>query len=52
MARGGALCYITTYIPRWCSINEEVFKLEHDSCPGTERYLEAHYKCRPDQGEL
>ena len=35
---------------RWGSINEEVFKLEHDSCPGTERYLEAHYKCRPDRG--
>ena len=43
--------YITHYIPRWCSINEEVFKLEHGSCPGTERYLEAHYKCRPDRGK-
>ena len=34
-----------------CSISEQAFNLNQDSCPGTERYLEAHYKCRPDKGE-
>ena len=35
-----------------CSISEEAFTLDQDSCPGTERYLEAHYKCTPDKGEF
>ena len=35
-----------------CSISEKAFTLNQDSCPGTERYLEAHYKCTPDKGEL
>merc|ERR1719180_560458 len=36
---------------QFCSISEQAFKLNQvDSCPGTERYLEAHYKCTPDKG--
>ena len=35
-----------------CSISEQAFTLDQDSCPGTERYLEAHYKCTPDKGDL
>ena len=33
-----------------CYIHPDVFTVEKDPCPGTERYLEAHYRCTPNQG--
>ena len=35
-----------------CHISAEVFREERDPCPGTERYLEAHYRCAPQQGTV
>ena len=33
-----------------CQMEPGVFVLGEDSCPGTERYLEAHYNCVPHKG--
>merc|ERR1719483_1554573 len=34
---------------RDCQIQADVFQIKQDPCPGTERYLEAHYRCVPNQ---
>ena len=36
---------------RSCRIQADTFKISKDPCPGTERYLEAHFKCIPNQGK-
>ena len=35
-----------------CHIQAGVFRDLPDPCPGTDRYLEAHYRCAPKQGQL
>ena len=35
-----------------CHIQAGVFRGLPDPCPGTERYLEAHYRCAPKQGQF
>ena len=35
-----------------CHIEAGVFSIDRDPCPGTERYLEAHYRCAPNQGDI
>ena len=37
---------------RSCYIQSEAFSIDRDPCPGTERYLEAHYRCAPNQGNF
>ena len=37
---------------RRCTIHPADFHLQTDACPGTQRYLEAHYKCLPQKGEI
>merc|ERR1719320_177038 len=34
---------------RSCRIQADTFKIIKDPCPGTERYLEAHFKCTSNQ---
>eukprot|EP00090_Calanus_glacialis_P002161 TRINITY_DN11624_c0_g1_i1.p1 TRINITY_DN11624_c0_g1~~TRINITY_DN11624_c0_g1_i1.p1 ORF type:complete len:393 (-),score=82.52 TRINITY_DN11624_c0_g1_i1:161-1339(-) len=34
---------------RSCHIRADTFQIKQDPCPGTERYLEAHYRCVPNQ---
>ena len=34
-----------------CQIRPQVFVLGTDDCPGTNRYLEAHYRCTNSRGE-
>merc|ERR1719320_654073 len=34
---------------RSCRIQADTFKISKDPCPGTERYLEAHFKCTSNQ---
>ena len=36
---------------RTCRIQADTFKIIKDPCPGTERYLEAHFNCNPNQGK-
>ena len=35
-----------------CFIQSGAFSIDRDPCPGTERYLEAHYRCAPNQGTV